>query len=127
MTKYFDPEARHIRLLALLATIFVAALIAYLSLTSSDAAPRFQWSDKVHHFVAYTALTAPLAAALGRGRLFWAIVAAGLYGLMLEFAQGWLTESRVPSVLDAAANWAGACAGVAIAIVYMRVMRIRRA
>ena len=89
--------------------------------------PRFQWSDKVQHFIAYAVLTAPLAIAFGRRRIVWAIAAAGIYGGMLEFAQGWLTDNRVPSVLDALANVAGAGTGALIAIVCLRVLRFTSA
>ena len=126
MTKYLDPETRMIRRLALAVALTGAVLIAYLSLAPSTDVPRFQWSDKVNHFLAYTVMTAPLAIAFGRGRLVWAIAAATLYGVFMEFAQGWLTDTRVPSALDALANLAGACTGTAIAALCLRVMRFSK-
>ena len=127
MTKLFDLESRNMRLFALVAAIMLGGLIAYLSLIGSSSGPHFQWSDKVQHFIAYTALTLPLALFLGRGRFIWAILAAGFYGVLLEFAQGWLTDDRIPSALDAIANLLGACAGVCIAIICLRVLRVSRA
>lgn len=126
MTKFFDLESRNMRLIALGAAIMLAGLIAYLSLAPSNSTPHFQWSDKIQHFIAYTALTVPLALYLGRGRFIWAILVAGFYGVLLEFGQGWLTDNRVPSALDAIANLAGACAGVCIAIGCMRVLPVSR-
>ena len=127
MTRYFDPEAPHMRVLALGAALILSVLIAYLSLTASSSSPRFQLWDKLQHFIAYTALTVPLALSLGRGRFVWAVLGAGFYGVLLEFAQGWLTDTRVPSALDALANLAGACAGVALAVICLRVLRVSKA
>lgn len=127
MTKFLDPEAPHIRWLAIIVAIALAATIAYLSLTPSSAAPRLQWSDKVQHFIAYAALTGPLAIAFGRKRFVWAVVVATAYGLLMEFAQGWMTADRVPSLLDTLANIAGAIAGAGLAELSIRIFRIARA
>ena len=127
MTKYLDPETRAIRGLALLAALTCAALIAHLSLEPSSAVPRFKLSDKLLHFIAYAALTAPLVIAFGRKRVVWAIALAGIYGVFLEFAQGWMTDTRVPSLLDAFANLAGAFTGAAIAIFLVRMMGFAKA
>ena len=127
MTKYFDPETRVIRALALAGALMVAVLIAYLSLAPSSSMPRFQWSDKVQHFIAYAVLTLPLVIAFGRRRIVWAILLTASYGVLLEFAQGWLTDNRVPSLLDAMANLAGGCAGALLALVCFRVMRYSKA
>ena len=127
MTKYFDPETRAIRALALVGALVVAGLIAYLSLVPSSSVPRFQWSDKIQHFIAYAVLAAPLAIAFGRGRIVWAITASGVYGVALEFAQGWLTDNRIASAQDVFANFAGVFTGVGLALVYLRVMRFAKA
>ncbi|MBB5519689.1 VanZ family protein [Amphiplicatus metriothermophilus] len=70
-------------------------------------------ADKIGHFLVYGALGA--TAALGRlalaGRLLFTVLALAAYGALLEGAQGWLTQTRSPEVLDALANTAGAGAG----------------
>lgn len=126
MTKYFNLESRKMRVLAACAALVCAVLIAILSLEATSAKPRFQWSDKVQHFIAYMALTAPLTIAAGRRRVWLAITASGLYGVALEFAQGALTDNRVPSILDAIANVAGAATGAAIAVICIRFVSLRR-
>ena len=66
--------------------------------------------------IAYAALTAPLAVALGPGlnRLGAALVLTGLYGAGLEVAQMVGDAGREGSLLDIAANLSGAMAGLVL-------------
>lgn len=117
MTKFLDFDSMPLRVLAFAATIIFAALIAYLSLQPTDSLAPFQIWDKIQHFTAYMALSAPLAVCLGRGRLVWAIIIASAYGVLMEFAQGYLPIGRTASGLDALANTLGALAGSWIAMI----------
>ena len=109
-----------VRIFGALSALAIAALIVWLSVIPAAQTPAPQWSDKLKHFIAYAALTAPLAVALGPGlnRLCAALVLTGLYGAGLEVAQMVGDAGREGSLLDIAANLSGALAGlVLVAIV----------
>lgn len=74
-------------------------------------------SDKILHFGAFVVLTLLLCSALGRHptwgrpgpRAMLAVLAAATLGVLLEFAQRYLTHGRSFEGLDMAASIAGAC------------------
>lgn len=105
-----------VRILGALGALAIAALIVWLSVIPAAETPAPQWSDKLKHFIAYAALTAPLAVALGPGlnRLCAALVLTGLYGAGLEVAQMVGDAGREGSLLDIAANLSGALAGLIV-------------
>jgi VanZ family protein len=105
-----------IRLLAAIMAAGLAVLIAVYSLVPSTDAPAPQVSDKIKHFAAYAALTAPLSVALGVG-LRAACLALGisaLFGISLEIAQMLGQAGREGSILDVAANLGGTLTGILI-------------
>lgn len=123
MLQFLDFQRPIFRKLAIAATIACAALIAYLSLAPADGMPEVRWSDKVNHFIAYLALSVPLAIAIGRKNWIVAIALAAGYGAMMELAQGSLTTMRTPDLFDGIANTLGACTGVAIGYMLLSLKR----
>lgn len=111
----FDFHHPRTRQLAMIGAALCAALILFLSLAPSDSLPRFQWSDKVQHFIAYVALSGPLLIAMGRRRLWSVIALAAVFGVALEIAQGAMGLGRTFSLLDAVANTLGAVTGAGLA------------
>ena len=105
-----------VRIFGALSALAIAALIVWLSVIPAAQIPAPQWSDKLKHFIAYAALTAPLAVALGPGlnRLGAALVLTGLYGAGLEVVQMVGDAGREGSLLDIAANLSGAMAGLVL-------------
>ena len=83
-------------------------LLAWLSLRTGAAPGGFEGADKLYHALAYGGLMVLMAAALGISRIGLAFVATCLFGILMELAQGWLTEWREPSLLDGLANAVGA-------------------
>ncbi|GAB4521712.1 MAG: hypothetical protein Kow00133_08860 [Amphiplicatus sp.] len=86
-------------------------------------------ADKIGHFLVYGALGA--TAALGRlalgGRLIFTVLALTAYGVLLEGAQGLLTQTRAPELLDALANGAGAGCGAFLGALARMAAERRRA
>ena len=101
-----------IRALAVIATIILVIVIAYLSLSAASDVPAPQVSDKVKHFAAYFVLAGTLATAFGPKRGLYALILAIFYGLVMEVAQDMGDAGREGSVADALANTAGAACGV---------------
>lgn len=110
------------RILSALAVIGIAIVIAYLSLVPVEESPAPKWWDKLNHFIAYAGLAAPLALALHPRRWVWALLAAGAYGIALEFAQAFGEAARQGSAFDAVANFLGALLGAG----FIRLAAIRR-
>lgn len=105
---------RHRRLwlgvwLAMIALVIVVSLIP----PPPMPAVAFDGIDKVEHVLGYFALSA-MATALFAGMRRRARIAAGLValGIGLEIAQGQLTVTRMPDVLDAVANTVGVVLGL---------------
>ncbi len=101
-----------LRPLSALAALAAAAVIAHLSLAPPGEVSAPPISDKLLHFIAYGGLGGLAAAAAPMGRRLLAWGGATVYGAGLEIAQGLGAAGREASVLDAAANAAGAGAGV---------------
>lgn len=110
----FRPPFQLIRRLAMVASLLVAAVIAYLSLMPVDEGPAPVFTDKINHFLAYAGLAAPLTLALHPRRWMNAVIVATVYGIGLEFAQAMGDAGREGSVLDAVANFLGALFGAAL-------------
>lgn len=99
----------------------MTALVSALSLMPArffggveSSMPHVQGLDKAVHALMYAALTATYlhaAPQAKRARLAVALrtaLAATLFGLSMEFCQGWLTRTRTQDMHDALANAAGA-------------------
>lgn len=102
----------------------VLAVIAVSLLPSGDLPPSpFAGSDKVGHFLTYAALSAYACMLFARMRP-QALCAAGLIvlGVLLEYAQASLTDSRMGDGRDALANALGALLGLATASTPLALM-----
>lgn len=88
-----------------------AALIFALSARPGDAYPTVSLPglDKVVHFALYAPLGGLLCLGLG-GRVAWAALGGGLYGVTDELHQAFV-PGRFPDAGDAAADVLGAAAG----------------
>lgn len=110
-----SPRLSSQRRTAGIGTFAVALVIAWLSLIPAEGVPAPEVSDKLRHFAAYAALSAPLAVAMGTKRWLLAAIVAAIYGAGLEVAQALAPTGREGSVADAAANLGGAFMGAAAA------------
>jgi len=94
------------KIIAILLTIFVA----YLSLRSGGVGIKIPIKniDKFFHFSAYFVLTLSWMYALKEKHATLKIVILLiLYGVLLEFAQEWFTQTRTKDMFDALANTVG--------------------
>jgi len=89
---------------------FVACfiIITTVSMKTVMAPPSGNNLDKVLHALAYGALTFGMIFALPRRSLVAIVVAAFVYGGIIEFLQGSLGQGRTMSIWDALANGLGA-------------------
>lgn len=105
--------------MAWLLTSLIAAIIAGLTLTPAPPDPvSVSGVDKLYHFAAFAALAAPLSHA--RPRWLWQVVlAAALYGGMIELIQPFV--GRGAELMDLVADAAGALAGGGAAVLLRRM------
>lgn len=115
---------RHTRLdaLPLTATVLIAALISILALTQGNDAG-VPGSDKVHHALAFAALTFPLSIRSPRLAAWMVLIAIG-YGGMIEAIQPYV--GRDGESLDLLADTCGALAGAATGLTLSMLWRGRR-
>lgn len=111
------PRARR---LAGYAALLLMVAIATLSLLPPAELPDIETSDKVKHFLAYTALAVPVAIRLGRGRALMALVLTAAFGALMEVGQLLAPTGRDFSVFDELANALGATLGTGIALALRR-------
>ena len=108
--------------LVLLATIVLAAVITYLTLTpprpeTSDGL----LSDKVYHVITFAALTFP-GALLYVSSLIWLIPATLVFGAALELVQPFVGRSA--EMADLVADAVGVASGLALGLI-LRMCRIK--
>lgn len=79
-------------------------------------------SDKIGHFLAYGTLSA-WAVMLFRQKRTWILNAVALIflGIAMEFAQGYLTTTRMMDWHDALANTIGVALGLCVSLLPMQV------
>jgi len=96
---------------AYLIAISVTILIAYLSLSSAikiEIPLHISNLDKLLHSFAYFGLTITWLFALRRyPKRKFIVIAIFLYGILMEFLQGWLTNTRQKDIFDVVANTIG--------------------
>ena len=91
--------------------ISLTILIAYLSLSHPiqiDIPIKISFLDKIFHAIAYFGLTVSWLFALRnypKNKLVVFVLI--LYGLLMEFLQGWLTQDRQEDIFDVYANTFG--------------------
>ncbi|MCX7351288.1 MAG: VanZ family protein [Alphaproteobacteria bacterium] len=91
-------------------TLALALVIGFLTLTPiSDAG--VPGSDKIHHFLAFFALTLPLAFARPRLAL-WIVLAAMAYGGAIELIQPFVGRSK--DIFDFLADGVGSISAAAV-------------
>lgn len=95
-------------------TLFLLAVITYLSLTPLASLPDVPGRDKTHHFIAYAALV--FAVALRKPKR-WPVISLLLFGWSggIEILQPYV--NRYGEWLDLAANGGGLICGVILATV----------
>ncbi|NVK29672.1 MAG: VanZ family protein [Gammaproteobacteria bacterium] len=91
-------------------TLTLGLSIALLSLWPLDELPRVIGSDKLHHLIAYAALSLPVSIAKPRETWLW-LMGVIVFGGLIELLQP--LSNRYAEWLDFAAN----CSGVAMGIV----------
>lgn len=107
--------------LALVVTLALALAIGLTTLIPAVADAAVPGSDKLHHFLAFFALSLPLAYA--RPRLSpWIAAAAVAYGAAIELIQPHVGSNGdvLDLLADAAGAIAGAASGVALAALRQR-------
>jgi len=93
-------------------SLLLLALIGILSLSPLEQLPPAPGSDKIHHLIAYAALSLP--AALRKPKFFWLIILGYLlFGGLIELIQPYV--NRYGEWLDMLANCLGILCGVALA------------
>ena len=91
----FQPaslDAQRRRLVAIWLTLSLSVCIAVLTLIPSSAAPDLPGGDKVHHVLAFMALTLPSAAFYPKA-LVRVVLAAALYAGLIEVIQPFVGRS----------------------------------
>lgn len=89
-TTSLDPQRR--RSVAIWLTFGLSVCIAVLTLIPSNAAPEVPGGDKVHHVLAFMALTLPSAAFYPKA-LARVVLAAALYAGLIEVIQPFVGRS----------------------------------
>lgn len=105
--------------LARIATLTLAVVILYLTLTPQPMEARVPGTDKLHHFLAFAALVMP-SALLHRRALFWTVPLAVVIGGAIEIIQPYVGRDR--DIHDFMAD----CIGVALGCGLGLVLRFAR-
>jgi len=96
---------------ALLIAITTTLAVAYLSLSNPiqfDLPIKISFLDKILHASAYFVLTLTWLFAIKNNLTkYWIGFILFLYGILMEFLQGWLTTNREKDIFDVAANTVG--------------------
>ena len=109
--------------LAVLATVGLAVLIAYLTLSPPSSGPGLSIPDKLAHFLAFAGLIFPYALLYRRG-LIWMIPIAVLFGGAIEIIQP--NVGRSAELADFFADVAGVIAGTAAGYCVDMAVHIQR-
>jgi VanZ family protein len=114
---------RDVRRAAAMFTALLAVFIMMVCLLPAADLANVKLTDKTEHFIAYLVFAAPLAIALGRGRLWLTLLIAIGYGGLVELAQAAAPTGRTASWLDALANAIGAGLGTGLMASLFAVFR----
>ena len=103
-------------------TAVLITVITVLSLTPLDELPQAPGSDKLHHLIAYAALSIPLS--LRKPKYWWFIVIFLLaYSGLIEIIQPYV--NRYGEWLDMAANSLGLILGISIAQLFSYIFPVK--
>lgn len=106
----------------MVATAALAALIGALTLLPLDLPPGPPGRDKLHHFIAFAALAAPMSV-FWRSALLWAVPIFILYGGAIELIQPHVGRSA--EWADFGMDVLGVVAGVAFGTMTARFWKTR--
>lgn len=120
-------------------TALTAIAILVMSLSDGDNLGRLgrpvynliPYADKLFHMIMYFILTMVMltqyrSLTLKPGNVVWLSLGAFIYGVMIEFMQRYLTQTRGFEVLDIVFNLAGIIAGVITYYILCRVIFKKR-
>lgn len=119
-------SSKHRRLIAIWLTITLAACIAALTLMPLSTPQAILGTDKIHHIIAFIALTLPCAAFYPKA-LFPLMLAAATYGALIEIIQPYIGRSGefTDFFADLAGIGLGASLGLPLNMVLMRSAPLR--
>lgn len=93
------------------------ALALLASLSPVQDLPKVSGSDKMHHLIAYFAMTMWFAGIYARSQYVWVGIAMFLLGALIEVAQGAMGLGRQADLYDMIANTSGIVAALVLAYV----------
>lgn len=105
---YYVRFAPAIQRISMWLAFLLAVIIAQQSLSVSNAQGGLPYMDKIVHFIAYGALGVFALPALPRLSPVIVVLALGLFGGIIEIAQGVMGLGRTPDLFDAVSNLGGA-------------------
>lgn len=106
----------------LIITAVLITVITVLSLSPLDELPSAPGSDKVHHLIAYAALSFPVS--LRRPRYWWLLTLFFLaFSGLIEIIQPYV--NRYGEWLDMAANSLGIVIGILIAMLFSYIFPVK--
>ena len=116
----------HKQLALALVVLYFIALTAF-SLINLGDIPNLgsSFDDKIYHFVAYAMFTLLLYNYLNavpiKSSIFYTILIATGYGILMEVLQNLITESRVSDIYDIMANFFGIIFGAITISIYKKL------
>lgn len=111
---------KHRRVIAIWLTVSLAACIAILTLMPLSTPQAIPGTDKIHHIIAFIALTLPCAAFYPKA-LFKVVVAAVVYGALIEVLQPYIGRSG--ELTDFLADLVGIGIGVSLGFLLNIVLK----
>lgn len=116
----------HKQLALALVVLYVVTLTAF-SLINLGGIPSLgsSFDDKIYHFGAYALFTLLLYNYLNavsiKNSIFYSILFAVSYGILMEILQNLLTETRVSDFYDVVANFLGIIFGAIMISIYKKL------
>ena len=116
---------RNRKIILIVSLVILTITITVLSLLPAKSSLNLGEKDKLSHFLAYFVLTIPVFLLKKISwRSSWIVLILIIYGLLLEFLQGFV-PGRVSSLLDGFANTSGVLLGVCAAIIQQKIYEKR--